>query len=415
MWSSGWPVFLGGVAVVCLLGCGGAAQDERGAEGPAIVPAADSATVPVTLDHNRVIVEISLGRPDGSLRRAAAWVDTGNQFLIVGELLAGELGIDRSGLEEGSSGHSVESASPAPAVQIGDLVLDMEGIGVRVRSGDQVMPGIPAEVCLPAAALRRLHVVFDYPARRMTVALPGVLTARGEPVACRVNPETGLFLVEAVIEGEAVQLGIDTGSAGTWVSTALTSNWLERHPQRPRAVGAVGSANFFGFPFETDGVLTLLPEIEIGGQQIRDVAVLGLDQGLFDWYSQKSAAPVAGFIGANVLSRCRLEIDFANRMTYWEVGPAPADRDLDIVGLTLRPEADGNFVVAGVTARDGAAVVDGVEVGDGLIRVDQLDTAGATMGAVVAALRGAPGEERTLLVERDGVRFSVEARVTAFP
>ena len=290
----------------------------------------------------------------------------------------------------------------------------MAGIGVRVRSGARVLPGIPAEVCLPAAALRRLHVVFDYPARRMTVALPGFLTGRGEPVACRVNPETGLFLVEATIEGETAQLGIDTGSAGTWVSTELVSTWLERHPQRPRAVGAVGSANFFGFPFETEGVLTLLPELEIGAIPIRDVAVLGLDQGLFDWYSGKSAAPVAGFIGANVLSRCRLEIDFPNRMTYWEVGPAPAERDLDIVGLTLRPEANGGFVVAGVAVRGGAPAVDGVEVGDRLIRIGQLDTAGATMGEVVAALRGAPGEERPLLVERDGARISVEARVTAF-
>jgi C-terminal processing protease CtpA/Prc len=68
-----------------------------------------------------------------------------------------------------------------------------------------------------------------------------------------------------------------------------------------------------------------------------------------------------------------------------------------------------------VAARYGVPAVDGVEVGDRLIQVGQLDTAGATMGAVVAALRGAPGEKRALLVERGGLRFSVEALVTRFP
>jgi hypothetical protein len=376
---------------------------------------AGSATVPFTLDHNRVIVEVGLARPDGSLRRAAAWVDTGNQYLIVGETLAEELGLDRSQLEDAGPGHSVESASPAPAAEIGGMALEMTGIGVRVRSGGWVMPGIPAELCLPAGALRRLHVVLDYPARQMTVALPGVLTPRGEAIACRVNSETGLFLIEAVIDGERVPLGVDTGSAGTWVSTALTSGWVERHPQWPRAVGAVGSANFFGFPFEAEGVLMLLPELEIGGLLIPDVAVLGLGQGLFDWYSEKSADAVSGFIGANALSRCRLEIDFPGQMTYWEVGEAPAVGDLDIVGLTLRPEADGGFAVAAVATRDGIPAVDGVEAEDRLIRIDRLDTAGATMGEVVAALRGAPGERRTLLIDRGGERISVEATVTRFP
>ena len=80
MRTSRWPVFLGGVTVLCLLGCGGAELNERGAAALAV----DTATVPITLDHNRVIVEIALARTDGGLRRATAWVDTGNQFLIVG-------------------------------------------------------------------------------------------------------------------------------------------------------------------------------------------------------------------------------------------------------------------------------------------------------------------------------------------
>jgi len=247
------------------------------------------------------------------------------------------------------------------------------------------------------------------------VAPPGVLTPRGEPVACRVNQDTGLFLIEAAVNGDSVPLGVDTGSAGTWVSTRLTRSWLERHPEWPNTVGAVGSANFFGHPFEAEGVLLSLPEIGIGGIGVSDVAALGLGQGLFDWYSQKSAAPVAGFIGANVLSRCRLEVDWPNRMTWWELGPDPGQRDLDIVGLTLRPALEGSYTVAGVVTRDEVPAVGGVEAGDLLVRVGELETAGATMGEVVTALRGRPGEVRTLLLERNGDRLTVEAPVERFP
>jgi hypothetical protein len=36
------------------------------------------------------------------------------------------------------------------------------------------------------------------------------------------------------------------------------------------------------------------------------------------------------------------------------------------------------------------------------------------MGTAVDALRGEPGESRTLVIERDGVQIEVEARVERF-
>jgi len=274
------------------------------------------------------------------VRRATAWVDTGNQYLIVVEGLARDLGLDDSLLGDAESEHSVESTSPAPAMSIGGVALTAEGIEVRVRSGTWVQNGVPAEMFLPASALRNLHIVFDGPGRQMTLAPPGVLTPRGEPVPCRVNRETGLVMIEATVAGEPVPLGVDTGSAGTWVSRVVAEGWPDRYPDLAWAVGAAGSANFFGLPFEAQGALTSLPEIGIGGIRVPDVAVLALGQDLFDWHSEKSASAVSGFIGGNVIDRCRLEIDWQGGMTWRELGPVPAERDLDIVGLTLRPVSD---------------------------------------------------------------------------
>jgi len=91
---------------------------------------------------------------------------------------------------------------------------------------------------------------------------------------------------------------------------------------------------------------------------------------------------------------------------------APPDRDL--LGLALRPEPDGSYSVIAVATKDGKPSVDGVEPGDKLLEVDSLKATGATMGTVVDALRGAPGDTRTLLLERNGKRFKVVARVERF-
>jgi len=116
-----------------------------------------------------------------------------------------------------------------------------------------------------------------------------------------------------------------------------------------------------------------------------------------------------------VLKAFRVEIDYPNRMTYWEAGQAADAGDFDIVGLTLRPEGDGSFTVAGVATKEGKPTVDVVQPGDTLIRVETLEAAGAKMGAVVDALRGKPGATRTLVIEREGKRLTVEAKVMRLP
>ena len=374
-----------------------------------------SVTVPFTLDHNRMIVDVEFVRPDGTIRTARAWVDTGNQFLMVGEALARDLGLDVARPKEGATQYPQMWASQTPRVRISGMPLDMQGVKTEVLSGARLMPGVPAEANVPASALRRDHVVFDYPARRLTVARPGVLRPRGVAIPCRVNVETGLFQVAATLDGESVQLGVDNGSAGTWVADSLTTAWRSRHPDWPHATGAVGSANFFGFEFEANGMLMCLPVLGLGPLRVSDVSLLGLDQSLFVWYSKKSAGAVVGFIGANVLKAFRLEVDYPNRMTYWEAAPPPDQGDLDIVGLTLRPETNGGFTVAGVATRDGRPAVEGVQPGDTLVRVGTLDATGATMGAVVDALRGKPGATRTLVIERAGKQSTVDAKVMRFP
>ena len=371
-------------------------------------------SVPMLLDHNRMTVEVEFPHPAGGVRKARAWVDTGGTDLLMSESLARDLGIGVPAFPPGEP--SAPSSSRAPAMRVGGVALDTDGMTVVVRAGRVALPGIQADCTIAPRALRRLHVVFDYPARRLALAPPGAVKPPGTPVQCRVNPATGLFLVDVTIDGQKLALGVDNGSAGTWVSDALTASWLARHPDWPYAKGAAGSTNFFGFPFETRGILMRLPAVAVGAAApVPDVAVLGLPQGLFDWYSRKSAGAVVGFLGADLLARFRLDVDFSAQMTWWQPGPQPRQHDLDIVGLTIRAEADGSYAVAGVVSRNGRPAVEGIEPNDRLLRIDGLDVTNTPMGNVVAALRGRPGTTRTLILERAGKRLTVTAPVVRLP
>ena len=50
--------------------------------------APQAATVPVTLDHNRIIIDVYLPLPDGSQKRVRGWVDTGNADVWLNERVA---------------------------------------------------------------------------------------------------------------------------------------------------------------------------------------------------------------------------------------------------------------------------------------------------------------------------------------
>jgi hypothetical protein len=144
------------------------------------------------------------------------------------------------------------------------------------------------------------------------------------------------------------------------------------------------------------------------------VGAAGLPQGVFDWYSKKTAAPVLGLLGPNALAGCRVEIDYASSTLYLTKRGDPDSLDMDLVGLTLTRDEDGLFRVVGVAASRGLPAAEGVAEGDKLLSAGGKTLTGATLGSAVDSLRGRPGDKRALEVERDGRRFTVIAPVQRY-
>lgn len=405
----GWTLAAAGCVLMLLASC----QVKR----------IDSVTVPFTLDHNRMLVDAEIQRGDGSHLQARLWVDTGNPELFISEELARDLGIDLSAKEKTADGRVPPlEIEPPRELRIGGMRLDLTGVKTKVMFEPKwLFSTMHNDANLPSTVLQRYRVVFDYPGMTLTVAEPGSIKPRGERASASVNRETGIVQIDAVIDGDDFSFALDNGASYSFISDELLARLSQEHPLWPRSTGALGCANIWGWwPEEATWPILRVPEIRWGSVLLTGVGIVGLPSflpdgtGLGTWYSQKTARPVDGFLGPNAFNAFRVEIDYEEGAVYFERGAGPDESDMDLVGLTLRPEADGGYQVIGVAEKDGKPAVEGVEPGDMLLNVDDLEATGATMGSVVDALRGTPGDIRILVLERDGERFRVEANVVRF-
>lgn len=365
-------------------------------------------TLPIALDHNRILVDVQFEKKDGSFRKARAWVDSGGPSLILGGPLAKELGIEWEAPADAGREAKVDTALPR-GMRFGDLPLPLDGVACTVCPHlAQPFAGVPAEARLPSAVMSRFDVLFDYPGRRMTLAPRGTLRHRGVRVPCLVEAKTGIVQFDVRMAGETVSFALDNGATCTLVREDLAVQAGQRNPAWATRRGLLGCANMWGMEQETEWAMIRLGEILVGGVAVSDAGAACLPKGLFEWYSKKTASPVAGLLGPNVLKAFRVGIDFAGGAVYLELVLRDDPHDMDLVGLTLRPNRDGTFDVIAAAESTGAMP------GDRLLKVGGLDAAGQTMGQVVDALRGKPGSKRRLVLERRGETRTVEATVIRY-
>jgi predicted aspartyl protease len=370
-------------------------------------------TVPLNLEDNRVFVDLTFLGPNGSLRKARAWVDTGGGWFAMTEALAKELNLSVTGKE--ITTNDGEHAVPVvpPNVFVGALPLDLSSAHTySVLGVTRIDPGINAEVFLPARVLMHYDVVFDYPARRFTIAKSTVLKHRSEGVPSPIQPDSGFPRVELSIDNKSYGFLLDTGAAYTMVSRELLESLAAQHPGWDRLTGAVGEANMIGSEMDTDALLLRLPQVGLGSLQLHSIGTVSRRVGIFETsMSRMMTAPIVGAIAGNMLKMLRVEIDYPNGKTYFESGRKPAADGLDNVGIVIQTMKDGSCRITGVARRGEKPVLSGIEKGDQLLRIDKLVATGATRAAVIRSLNGRPGDKRRLQILRNGKQLDLIASV----
>ena len=328
-----------GLFAVLILTCSAVAQS-----------APTSVTVPVTLDHNRIIIDVRFALPDGSTTRVRGWVDNGNPDMWITERLAKKLGLELSGETRSAMGIKVRTAQPPHELLIGSMAIrpaDVKEVRAILDS-KSIGPGLSAEINLPSSVLRNYDVLVDYPNRELTLAVPGAIRYQGTSTKVILNPQNGLLQISSNIAGERRNLALDLGSSFSFLSSDLVSKLRQAHPRWPHMTGAIGPANLWGLDDEPRWELLRLPRVQYDGVTLTGVGVASFSKEVMDWFEKRAGVATAGLIGGSALLDYRVGIDYAHATVYLDqVTKTPAP-DLDVVGLTLRPEPDSRYTIIGV-------------------------------------------------------------------
>lgn len=372
-------------------------------------------TVPITLDHNRIIIDVRFPMPDGSQKRVRAWVDNGNAEFWITADLAKTLNLPAVG-EVPAKDAKAFSVQPPKDIVIGGMTIHPSDVKeVKAVTGrDTLAPGTSAVINLPAPVLRHYDLIVDYLNRELTIAAPGTLHFEGERAAAIVNPQNGLVQIAGNVAGEKQNLGLDVGSSWSFISDDVVAKLEKANPNWPHMTGAVGSANMWGQPAEAIWELLRIPAIQYGPVTLNDVGVAALPPAQMEWFAKRADLATIGLVGANSLLNYRVGIDYLHSAVYFQQTSKHRPPDMDVVGLVLRPEKDGRFSVIYVADFQGKPSVPDVQPGDVLLSIDQTPPTGGTMGQAWSLLGGSPGDVRTLVLERAGKQFTVKATVHRF-
>jgi len=365
------------------------------------------------LDAGRILVAASFRTPDGGTRRALAWFNMGMQAPILTKELYAELGI--------GAGQPLRLLVENTEIEADAKSVRDDGDSTDFFAFPQYFGPHKVEAMLPASLFLGYRLTLNYQTRTLSLSLSDGPRPQGAAVPITLNPATGLAAVQVTVDGRNYPFVIDAGSGFSWMRGSVLTPWLQAHPDWRRADGAMGAANYnmLDFNFEKRGTVARVPSIHLGALEIKDVGVLGSAPYLAGWVDvltgdlfwdkwQKSApGPVVGWLGANVLERYQLTLDYPNRVSYWSSVSAPDARDLDSVALTL-VRKDARYLVGGLPKAGDQPPAEGVEVGDELVAIGQLAATGAPRGAVLSALHGKPGDKRRLTLSRGGAIREVE-------
>jgi hypothetical protein len=385
---------------------------------PSAPPGPKSVTVPMGLDHNRVIIDVDIPLPDGSTQRIRGWVDNGNPDLYISRRAAMLMGLTITCTDKACS------APPPNEITIGGMKISLASVKAAtiplkpVAAAAVMAPGMNAEINLPSRVLRNYDVLVDFPDRQFNIGQPGTLRFKGVNAKVMVNAENGLIQIASRIENKKYNLALDVGASISLLGDEAFKTLAAAHPDWPQMTGAIGPANMWGSDDERSSKLLRVRRVQYGPLFLTNVAVASLGTDGTAYFEKRAGIATAGLLGANALTNYRVGLDYAHSTVYFDIGRLFNFPDFDVIGVILRSEDDGRFTILGIADYDGKPSVpegpDGVQAGDHLIAVDGIPVLGSTLGQVWLTLGGSPGKERKLTVERGGRQWTVVATVQHF-
>lgn len=358
------------------------------------------ASVPLTVRNNRIYASFGVPAASGAREPVVFQIDTGGGSIVIARRTANRLGLK---LRPQTSPQPSRIYVPIvlDAVDVAEIRVATHATYTTVADTDRYSPGAASPGFFGGAWLGDHVVTYDYLYGALSLDGPPLERAAALPVT--IHPESGFPRVELTIDGQTYGVLLDTGASFTMLSRAVVDPLRSKYPGWRYREGAYGPANMQGDE-EVRAAMMRLRDVRWGGIALGDVDVVTRPPSTFEGYmSTRTAGPIVGALGGNVLRNVAARLDYARSMLTVRYERRARPDELTVVPLMLQPHDDGTFAISGGAAADGLR-------GKQLLSVDGHAVAGLSLDDVQQLLRGPVGATRS--IEASGER-SVNHEIVA--
>lgn len=357
-----------------------------------IAGGAPTTSVPFQLINNHVYANVTVNGKG----HYVFVLDTGGVNLLTPRVAA-ELGIKSEGQMQGNgagSGHMDVGLAKVASLQLGAAQVKDQIFAVTAL--DQLAPaeGIDMPGMVGFETFRRFVTRFDYGTHTLTLIKPDAFDAKDAGIAVPFQFNGNTIEIKATYAGLPGNFTIDTGSRS---SLTLSAPFAAAHDLY-RGATSVDAVAGWGIGGPSRARILRGQPLTLGSETVHGPIV----EVSTDKAGAMADPSISGNIGAGILKRYIVTLDYGHSTMYLKPATAPVD-DLDTfdrAGVWINNTADG-FAVVDVT-KGAPADAAGLKAGDVIMAVDGTPASKLKLYEVRKQLRDeAPGTVVTFTIRRN--------------
>ncbi|MBV9989729.1 MAG: aspartyl protease family protein [Alphaproteobacteria bacterium] len=358
-----------------------------------IAGGAASTTLPFELINNHIYARVAVnGKPFTFI------FDSGG-VNVVTPPTAQALGLESVGHMQGNgggSGHMDFGLTKVRALTIGQATIAEQVVPVAPLNDLAPAEGLTCDGMVGFETFRRFVTVVDYGARTLTFIDPAKFDAKGAGTPVPFEFYGNTLIVQASYAGHKGGFIVDTGAR---MSLTLNTPFVKANGLSAGSAKSVGGVTGWGIGGPTRSVVLRGAPLTLGAFTIEHpVAELSTDTA-----GSNSDAALAGNIGAGVLKRYVVTLDYPHQLIYLKPIAGPiADLDtFDRAGVWLNLDPSGFKVIDAMSGAPAEAA--GLKAGDVVTAVDGRPAGSLKLYELRRRLRDdAPGTVVTFAVKGKG-------------
>ncbi|GAB4469282.1 MAG: hypothetical protein OHK0029_41830 [Armatimonadaceae bacterium] len=278
----------------------------------------------------------------------------------------------------------------AEQIQTGEMRLGEVRLNQGLAFATQLPEALEADGLLGYDLFQQYVVTLDYPKNTVTFASPKEYKAPAGAEVLPLRVRRRIPQIEIELDGVKAWVEVDTGSNG---SVDFNTPFVEKNNLRSQYTKRLEIPSGRGIGGITYGDITRARSLKLGSFVV-DTPLLELSRQTTGGDSEDN---VAGRIGAEVLSRFTVTLDYSGNRMYLQKGPNFAKPfPYNRTGVSVDRDKNAYTVVHVIEGSPGAEA--GIRAGDELIALDGVPVNKISSYDLRDRFRAAPGTVLRLLV-----------------